>query len=97
MVAIRRLTASAGRSTGSLRASDLEGANFKRRRKTSPSLMMGSKYSGLRTLFLGHVPREIADIHDTDPTEDTLDEAIVWLVISEPIYEPDIVQEIGCR
>jgi integrase len=58
---------------------DLKGANFKRLRKTSPSLMMGSKYSGLRTLFLGNVPREIADINYTDPPEDTLDEAIAWL------------------
>ena len=57
-------------------------------RKTSSSLLYNEKrFRSLHTLFLGHSPRTVAEIHYVTPDDDVLDEAIDWLAEQYELLE----------
>ena len=59
---------------------DIKNRPFKSLRKTSATLLRGSKeHTGLETLFLGHAPRSMSEKHYSAPPSDLLASALDWL------------------
>ena len=59
---------------------DIKNRPFKSLRKTSATLLRGSKeHTGLETLFLGHAPRSMSEKHYSGTPHDLLASALEWL------------------